>query len=86
MGEGTKSFEVVLTRELEVLAKLKGGGEGGGLKVSTLKRGLGAKSFTILKMYIIFYRIVFTKITTVRKYKKFTHVHEIDCSKDRNSI
>ena len=31
-GEGTQSFEVVLTQELEVLAILMGGGE---LKVST---------------------------------------------------
>ena len=39
-GLGTKSFEVVLTRELEVLAILIGGG---GLKVSILQRGGGER-------------------------------------------
>ena len=43
-GGGTQSFEVVLTRELEVLAILIGGGGGGARKVSTFLQG-GRKKF-----------------------------------------
>ena len=42
-GGGTKSFEVVLTRELEVLAIVMGGGR---KKFPPFKRG-GTKSFTL---------------------------------------